>query len=152
MPHIVSIAYSSPTEIPRPANHYHRVPATTAKLIADRGIENDRKSKGGNRQVNIMAAETLARLADEGFRTAPGQMGEQIVVEGVDADNLREGTRLRLGASAIVVVGLARTPCDRFERIQGKHKKLVRGRLGVIARVISDGTISVGDPVAIEPV
>jgi len=151
MAHIVSIAYSPPTEIPRPEDHYHRIPATCAQLKIDRGIETDRKSKGGDRQINVMSAATLAHLRDEGFKTAPGEMGEQIVVEGIDVDNLPAGTRIQMGASATVEVVLPRSGCDRFERIQGKHKKLVRGRLGVIARVVSDGAIAVGDPVTIEP-
>ncbi|MGE5192365.1 MAG: MOSC domain-containing protein [Deltaproteobacteria bacterium] len=151
MPHIVSIAFSPPTDDPRPVDRYHRVPAAAALLIAERGIEADRKGEGGNRQINIMSAATLAQLQHEGFKTGPGEMGEQIVVEGIDVDSLAAGTRLRLGFSATVEVVVPRSGCDRFERIQGKHKKLVRGRLGVIARVISGGAIAVGDPAAVEP-
>ncbi len=151
MAQIVSIAFSPPTEIPRPEDHYHRVPAASALLTSNRGIETDRKSKGGDRQINVMSAATLARLYEEGFKTAPGEMGEQIVVDGIDVDTLPAGTRIRLGFSAAVEVVLPRSGCDRFERIQGKHKRLVRGRLGVMARVVSDGAIAIGDPVAIEP-
>src|SRR5438132_6162081 len=106
MPSIVSIAYSPPTEVPRPKDHYHRAPAAEAMLLADQGIESDRKSKGGERQINIMSAATLAQLRNEGFHTGPGQMGEQIVLEGMDVDNLPAGTKLRLGQSAIVEVGI----------------------------------------------
>ena len=148
MASIVSIAYSSPTEVPRPKDHYHRAPAAEAMLLADRGIESDRKSKGGDRQINIMSVATLARLRDEGFHTGPGQMGEQIVLEGLDVDSLPAGTKLNLGLSAIVEVMIPRTGCDRFERIQGKLKKLARGRLGVMARVTASGKIAVGDAVS----
>ena len=147
MPSIVSIAYSPPTEIPRPEDHYHRTPEAEAMLLADRGIESDRKSKGGDRQINIMSAATLAQLSDEGFHTGPGQMGEQIVLEGIDVDNLPVGAKLKLGPSAIVEVTIPRTGCDRFEHIQGKFKKLVRGRLGVMARVTVSGKIAAGDAV-----
>jgi len=150
MAHISSIAFSPPTDTPRPADHYHRVPAAFAMLIADRGIETDRKGKGGDRQINIMSAETLARLREEGFKTGPGELVEQIVVAGIDVDTLPAMTRMRLGSAAVAEVVLPRTGCDRFERIQGKHKKLARGRLGVIARVVSNGPIAVGDPVSID--
>jgi len=150
MARIVSIAFSPPTGSPRPEDHYHRVPAATAMLVADRGIDTDRKSKGGDRQINIMSAATLASLRDEGFKTGPGQMGEQIVIEGINVDHLPARARLRIGAAAVVEVVLPRTGCDRFERIQGKHKKLVRGRMGVIVRVIMSGAIAVGDPVSID--
>ena len=148
MARIVSIAYSPPTEIPRPKDHYHRVPAAEAMLLADRGIEFDRKGKGGERQLSIMSAATLDILRNEGFQTAPGQMGEQLVFEGIDVDHLAAGSQLKLGSTAIVEVVEPRTGCDRFERIQGKHKKLVRGRFGVIARVRVSGKIAVGDPVS----
>jgi hypothetical protein len=151
MAHIASIAFSPPTENTRPADHYHRVPAATAMLIADHGIETDRKGKGGDRQINIMSAGTLARLRAEGFKTGPEEMGEQIVLDGIDVDTLPAKTCVRLGTAAVVEVVLPRTGCDRFERIQGKHKKLARGRLGVIARVVSSGPIAVGDPVVVEP-
>jgi MOSC domain-containing protein YiiM len=150
MPRIVSIAFSPPTANPRPDDHYHRVPASTAMLIADKGIETDRKGKGGDRQINIMSAATLASLRDEGFKTGPGQMGEQIVIDGIDVNHLPARTRLRIGAAAVVEVVLPRTGCDRFERIQGKHKKLARGRMGVIVRVVMSGAIAVGDRVTIE--
>lgn len=152
MAHIVSIAFSPPTEAPRPADHYHRVPVTSARLVVDRGMETDRKSKGGDRQINIMSAATLARLRDEGFRTGPGERGEQLVIDGVEVDTLPPGTRLRLGAEASVEVALPRSGCDRFEKIQGKHKRLVRGRLGVMVRVVSAGHIAVNDLVNIEPI
>ncbi len=122
MASIVSIAYSPPTEISRPKDHYHRVPATEAMLLADRGIKSDRKGKGGKRQLSIMSAATLAQLREEGFHTGPGEMGEQIVLEGIDVDNLPAGSKIKLGLSAIVEVLKPRTGCDRFEHIQGKHK------------------------------
>jgi len=149
MASIISIAYSPPTEVPRPKDHYHRVPATEAMLLADRGIETDRKGKGGDRQLSIMSAATLAILREQGFRTSPGEMGEQIVLEGLDVDNLPAGSQIKLGTTAIVEVVEPRTGCDRFERIQGKHKKLVRGRFGVIARVIVSGKIALGDTVRV---
>jgi len=152
MARIASIAFSPPGENQRPNDHYHRVSMQCATLIAGLGIETDRKGKGGDRQLNIMSSATLAELAAEGFKTAPGQMGEQIVLDGIDIDTLPAKTRLRLGTTAIVELVLPRTGCDRFERIQGKHKKLVRGRLGMIARVIASGPVAVGDPVVVEPV
>jgi MOSC domain-containing protein YiiM len=149
MAQIVSIAYSPPTGEPRPSDRYHREPFQSAVLVVDRGFEADRKSKGGDRQINIMSAETLAGLAREGFKTGPGEMGEQIAVGGIEIDSLPLGARLRLGASAVVEVTSARSGCDRFEHIQGKLKKLVRGRLGVMARVVGGGPIAVGDVVTL---
>jgi MOSC domain-containing protein YiiM len=147
---IVSITYSPPAETPRPKDCYHRVAAPRAVLIADRGIDGDRKSKGGDRQINVMSAAALSGLAAEGFQTAPGQMGEQIVIEGIDVDSLAKGSRLQLGRVAVIETVIPRTGCDRFEHIQGKFKGLARGRMGQIVRVIVGGPITVGDSVLIQ--
>jgi MOSC domain-containing protein YiiM len=150
MAQIVSIAWSPPTSEPRPKDRYNRDSASSAVLVVDRGIEGDRKGKGRDRQLNVMSATTLASLAAEGFKTGPGQMGEQIALDGIEVDSLPVGARIRLGKSAVVEVTIARTGCDRFEHIQGKLKRLVRGRLGVMVRVVTGGPIAVGDPVALE--
>lgn len=145
MPAIVSIAYSPPNEVSRPADRYQRLPTQQATLLAGQGIEGDRKGKWGERQINVMSAETLALLQNEGFKTGPGEMGEQIVIAGIDFNALPVGARVQLGASAIIEVTMPRTGCDRFEHIQGKFKGLARGRLGAMVRVVAGGPIAVGD-------
>lgn len=150
MPRVAAITYSPPADEPRPEYRYHRVACTSALLVVDRGIEGDRKAAGERRQINVMSAEMLSELRSEGFKTDPGQMGEQIVLEGVAVDSLPAGTRLRIGGTAIIEIVYPRTGCSRFERIQGKHKALVRGRLGMMVRVVAGGPIAVGAPVEIE--
>src|SRR3954469_12906682 len=119
MAHIVSIAFTPRDVERRPADFYARVPAERATLIEQRGIKGDVKGSGGARQLNVMRAETLAELAAEGRKTSPGEMGEQIVVAGLDPSGFTEGTRLQLGESVVIEVGIARTGCSRFEYIQG---------------------------------
>ncbi len=133
---------------PRPPDHYARVPLEVATLLAGRGIVGDRKGGRPARQLNVMALETLEQLGAEGYRTAPGEMGEQIVLSGVAVDQLPAGTRLRLGGEAVLEVLEPRTGCDRLRHIQGCTPADVAGRLGVMARVVIGGTVRVGDPVA----
>lgn len=149
MAHVVSIAYTPRGVERRPTDHYARDPVERATLVEGRGIEGDLKGSGGQRQLNVMRAETLAELAAEGRKVGPGQMGEQLVVAGLDPAGLVEGTRLRLGAEAVIEVGIPRTGCARFEYIQGATKQSVAGRLGVLARVIVGGGIAVGDEVVV---
>ena len=151
MPQVVSIVYTPHEVERRPTNRYARVPLERATLVEQRGIEGDLKAAGtgGPRQLNIMRAEMLAQLAGEGRKVAPGQMGEQIVLAGLDLAALAEGTRLQLGDSAVIEIGRPRTGCDRFEYIHGVTKQNVAGRLGVLARVIVGGKIGVGDDVVV---
>jgi MOSC domain-containing protein YiiM len=147
MPAIVSITYS-PTHLPaEPEDHYQRVPLAQADLVVGHGIQGDRKGSSPTRQLNIMSAEELAPLAAAGFKLGPGQMGEQIVVSGLELAALEPGAQFQLGPAAVVEVVSHRTGCERFEHIQGHPPTEAAGRLGVMAKVVTAGPIAVGDPV-----
>jgi MOSC domain-containing protein YiiM len=152
MPHVVSICYKPAAVEQRPADHFARVVVAEAVLVEGHGIDGD--AKGGRdrhgtnkRQLNVMTAETLAQLRAEGFKAAPGELGEQIVVAGLDEAALVPGARLALGESAVIEVTLPRTGCDRFAHIQGKPKETAKGRLGVMARVVTGGVVRARDAV-----
>ena len=147
---VVSIVYTPRDAGPRPQEHYRREPLETATLAEFRGIVGDKKGGTGERQLNVMLAEVVAELRDEGFKAEPGELGEQIVVSGIPCDALPPGARLRLGG-AVVEVTLPRTGCGRFETIQGKSKTLTVGRLGVMAKVVAGGEVAVGDEVEVLP-
>lgn len=153
MPHVVSIVHTPRAAAGKPQGHFVRLPLDRATLVVNGGIEADSKGRPGRRQLNVMAAEVVEELRGEGFKTAPGELGEQVVVAGLPPAAMAPGARLRLG-DAVIEVTLPRTGCGRFESIQGKPKSSVVGRLGVMARVVAGGDIRVGDevsPVPAEP-
>ena len=151
MGHVVSIVYTPKgVGVRKPQDRYARVPAERVTLREFRGIEGDLKGGTGDRQLNVMCAEVLAELDAEGFMAAPGELGEQIVIAGIDRAALVVGGRLRLG-SAVIEVGIPRTGCARFEMIQGKSKQSVKGRLGFLATVVTGGEVAVGDAVELVP-
>ena len=144
---ITSIVYKPEGIVSDEGEHYLRIPINSAHLIAGYGIEGDRKGGNPRRNLNIMSFETLEALHKEGFSTLPGQMGEQIVIQGLDVGNLSEGDRLQFGDHACIEVVNHRTGCQRFENIQGKTPQQAAGRMGVMAKVVADGMIALGDPV-----
>ena len=144
---VVSIVYKPESDVSDPENHYLRISLNTAKLVAGYGIQGDRKGGNPKRNLNIMSFETLESLHKEGFSTLPGQMGEQLVVQGIDVGTLVEGDQLQIGDHAYVEVVSHRTGCQRFEHIQGKSPQQAVGRMGIMAKVVTGGIIAVGDPV-----
>lgn len=144
---VSSIVYKPESMDPDPETRYLRTPVETANLVVGHGIEGDRKGGNPKRNLNIMSFETLEALREEGFSTLPGHMGEQIVVQGLDIGKLAKGDQLQIGGTALVEVISHRTGCRRFERIQGKTPELAAGRMGIMAKVITEGRIHVGDPV-----
>lgn len=152
MAEIFSIVYQpAPSENTEPY-HYNRVPIEQATLIAGHGIDGDLKAgHHPDRQLNVMSFETLAQLEPKGYQVNPGQMGEQIIVKGVDVMALPVGSRLQFGDETIIEITKARQGCSWFEQIQSK--KANETPMGIMARVIVGGQITVGDAVKVlEPV
>ena len=149
MSKLSSIVYK-PNSAAATADGYTRLPLQEAQLLVGQGIAGDAKGSGSpGRQLNIMTLETVRELGEEGFQAEAGQMGEQLIVTELEVNALPIGTRLQIGASACVELTEPRTGCGKFERYQGKKREEASGRLGMMARVVVDGTIRVGDTVAV---
>jgi MOSC domain-containing protein YiiM len=111
------------------------------------------------RQVHLIHAELHDELAGHGFTVAAGEMGENVTTRGVDLLGLPTGTRLRLGAQAVVEVTGLRNPCQQLEKLQTGLMAAVLGRdsagnlvrkAGVMAVVVAGGEVYAGDPIALE--
>ncbi len=150
MPSIYSIVYQPKDQkyVER-QDAFIRVPVQQARLIAGYGIEGDQK--GGHdpkRQLNVLSQEWLTTQHAKGYKTAPGQFGEQIILAGLAVESLEPGTRLQLGDEAQIEIAKVRMPCERLEAAQGKSIENL-GPVGMLAKVIVGGQIRVGDQVTI---
>ena len=111
------------------------------------------------RQVHLLHAELHDELRAQGFDLAPGEMGENVTTRGVDLLALPAGTRLRLGAAAVVEITGLRNPCRQLDGLRpglmaatlARDDKggLVR-KAGVMAIVVAGGEVRPGDPIAVE--
>ena len=145
------------------------------KLVAGLGVEGDAHhgitvkhrsrvardpTQPNLRQVHLVHAELHDELRQAGFAVAPGQMGENVTTSGVDLLGLATGTRLHLGASAVVEVTGLRNPCAQLDKIQkglmaatlgrDEHGNLVR-KAGIMGVVLAEGEVRPGDPIRVEP-
>ena len=126
-----------------------RVPTATAVLVANHGIKGDRKAgRNPKRQVNLLSASWLAEKATTGHKTKPGEFGEQLIIDGLAVEELAHGTQLKLGDGALVEIVGPRIGCTRLEATQEKTA-LAGAEIGVLVKVITGGTIHVGDDVAV---
>ena len=110
------------------------------------------------RQVHLIHAELLDELRAVGFDLSPGDIGENVTTRGIELLGLPTGTRLRLGADAVVEVTGLRNPCVQLDRFRPGLMAAVldrdaEGRLirkaGVMAIVVAGGEIRPGDPVRV---
>jgi MOSC domain-containing protein YiiM len=146
MSELISIVYK-PENAAQNVEGYTRLPLNEAELIVGHGIEGDAKGGHPERHLNIMAVEAMQTLKADGFHTEPGQLGEQLIVTGLDVDTLPVGARLQIGTTACVEITKPRTGCVVFERHQGLDRQEAAGRMGMMATVVVGGPIRVGDTV-----
>lgn len=106
------------------------------------------------RQVHLIHGELHDELSRLGFDLRPGDMGENITTRGIDLLALPAGTRLGIGADAVVEVTGLRNPCVQLDRHQHGLMAAVLGRAGdgtlirkagVMAVVAAGGRVMPGD-------
>jgi len=123
----------------------HRLPMRAVEeieAVANRGFARCAHAQpGGLRQVLLMDAETLEELG-----LHPGEVKENIVTRGLDVRGLRPGQRLRIGA-AVLEITVPCGPCKRLEEIRAGLKQEMRGRRGMLCRVVEGGRIRAGDSI-----
>jgi MOSC domain-containing protein YiiM len=110
------------------------------------------------RQVHLIHQELFDDLAPR-YRVRPGDLGENVTTSGVDLLGLPTGTRLHLGAEAVVEVTGLRNPCRQLDAFQDGLMRAVLDRdaegnlirkAGVMAVVVAAGPVRAGDPVGVE--
>ena len=158
------------------AHRFSKQPRGALTLLAGLGVEDDahagrlvqhlsRVAKdpaaANLRQVHLIHAELFDELAAKGFAIAPGQLGENVTTRGIDLLGLSRGTRLRLGAEAVIEVTGLRNPCHQINGLAAGLMEAVLGRAedgslirksGVMAVVVTGGEVSVGDDITLDSV
>ncbi len=158
----------------RSAHGVGKTPREEVRLIEGIGVEGDAHagatvkhrsrvakdpSQPNLRQVHLIRRELLEALRAAGFPLEVGQMGENILTEGLDLLALSTGARLYLGEACVELTGL-RNPCVQLE---GVHPGLMAAVLvrdsggalirkaGVMGVVLRGGLLRPGDPIRVEP-
>jgi MOSC domain-containing protein YiiM len=138
-------------------------PAVDAARITAHGVEGDynvyRHDEARDdpaMAVLLMPLETLRELGREGWPVQPGDLGENITTVGLPYDAFVPGKRFRVGP-VVLEITKACAPCDNLYRLPyvGTERgpeflKVLLGRRGWYARVVSEGQIRTND--RIEPV
>ena len=125
------------------------------------GLEHDvqasRKHHGRPYQaLCLWSSEIIDNLVAAGHGVFPGACGENLTVAGLDWNDVRPGTRLRIGEVVCDIWAYA-TPCSQLKRwfSDGDFNRIHESRRGdgigprVYATVIERGDVHTGDPAAI---
>ena len=111
------------------------------------------------RQVHLIHEELFDEVRQAGFEVGAGELGENVTTRGIDLLGLPVGTRLHLGAQAVVEVTGLRNPCKQIDTFQkGLMKQVVgrdesgavRFRSGIMSVVLEGGVVRPGDALKVE--
>jgi MOSC domain-containing protein YiiM len=143
----------------RRAPSQHETPETV-ELTVREGLVGDRWSRATDHEPDPEAQVTLMMAAVAELVAAGTQplheAGDNILVDyDISVDNLPAGSRLRIGEAVLEVSASPHTGCSKFSGrfgqdalrwVNWRHWRERRLR-GVNCRVVSGGTIRLGDPV-----
>ena len=133
-----------------------RAPMTeleSAEISNERGVNGDFRGKPGKRQVTVLSIEDWRAACEElGQELAWTTRRANLLVDGIRFDQ-SQGALFHVG-DAVLEVMSETEPCGRMdEAAPGLCRALTpEWRGGVCCRVISGGSVFVGDAVALEEV
>lgn len=138
----------------------NKLPVSGPVMVDSEGFVGDRicnrKHHGGvDQAVYLEGSLTLDWWSNElGRQLAPGEFGENLIVEGLDNRDVAAGDRFLIG-DVLLEVTSARMPCATFAT-KMQDPRFVRryteaARPGAYARVLAGGLIEKGMAVAVSP-
>jgi MOSC domain-containing protein YiiM len=134
--------------VPKRAVPHARVTALGLDGDAHRDLEHH---GGPERAVCLFSLEAIRELQAEGHPMAPGALGENVTVEGLDWSAVAPGAVLQLGGDVRLEVTRYTTPCFNLRPAfaDGDYSRVSHrrhpGRSRVYTRVLAPGTIRTGD-------
>jgi MOSC domain-containing protein YiiM len=112
------------------------------RVVENAGFEGCAHARpAGKRQVLLMDIETLRAMELE-----PGMVRENITTEGLDVNALKAGQKLHVGEVELEV-SLVCEPCEEIEKLRAGLQQEMRGRRGMLCRVLRGGMVKSGDPI-----
>ncbi len=120
------------------------------EVEAGRGIVGDRYYGTKHRHISVQSADALAVASRELGRTLdPASTRRTVTVSGGEIPNT-PGSRMQLGPVEVEVVRIA-APCRLMDQISGHGtRRALHARGGSVCRVLSTGTLRLGDPVRLD--
>jgi len=113
---------------------------TEVAAVQDVGLEGCAHAQpGGKRQVLLVDQETLDAL-----ELSPGMIRENITTHGLNVNGLQVGESLKVG-EALLEVTMVCAPCGQMEDLHPGLRKEIRGRRGMLCRIVKGGMIRKGD-------
>jgi molybdopterin adenylyltransferase len=124
-------------------------PIAEGVLVENYGLVGDaHASQNINRQVSLLAMESINKMKALKSDIGPGDFAENITCEGVDPFSLLVGTRVLVGKEIILEISQIGKECHTSGcAIYREIGKCIMPKEGLFARVIRGGVVRAGDEI-----
>ncbi len=119
------------------------------RLVKGFGLEGDAHGGNWHRQVSLLALESIAKMQAAGLDVGPGDFAENLTTRGLDLCTLPIGTRLRVGATALLEISQIGKICHERCAIFYQAGDCVMPREGIFAMVLEGGAVACGDRIEV---
>jgi MOSC domain-containing protein YiiM len=123
-----------------------KTPVASVELRENHGIVNDAHAGEWNRQVSLLAQESIAKMQKLGLAVDAGDFAENITTAGIDLPSLPVGTRLTIGDTLLEITQIGKE-CHTRCAIFYQAGDCVMPKEGIFARVLRGGPVKTGDPI-----
>ncbi len=139
---IVSINISDKKGVPKKQ-------ISKAQVVVEHGLADDAHAGPWHRQISLLAEEEINAAKEGGLDVSYGDFAENITTRGVDWPSIPVGTRFFIGNEVELEITQIGKKCHTKCAIYQQAGDCIMPRKGVFAKVISGGTIKIGDPIKI---
>ena len=120
-----------------------------ARFIANHGIEGDGHAGPGDRQISLLALESIDKMRAAGLDVGPGDFAENLAVKGVDLCSLPIGSVLQVGKDVRLRITRIGKVCHERCAIYYQAGDCVMPKEGIFAIVLEGGDVATGDRVVV---
>jgi molybdopterin adenylyltransferase len=122
----------------------HEAPSVT--VLVEHGVEGDAHAGDWHRQISLLAHADIEFMRAKGLNLKPGAFGENLVIDGLDCDDLGVGSQLRVGPVLLELTQIGKV-CHTRCAIYYTTGDCIMPRTGLFARVLEGGELHAGVPV-----
>lgn len=124
-----------------------RVAVQELELDGEGAVGDKFRGKDMQRSVLIASRYSYELCKENDISVSYGDLGENILID-YNPYALEVGSRLTIG-EAVLEITQQGTLCPGLSKVNPKLPKLLKGRRGIFAKVVNNGTIKKGNSVAL---
>ncbi|MDD2216009.1 MAG: MOSC domain-containing protein [Eubacteriales bacterium] len=127
-----------------------KTPVESGLFIEDFGMKGDAHAGPGNRQVSLLAQESVDKMIKITGKEdlCEGVFAENLTTEGIELYTLPVGTKLKIGETLHQVSQIGKE-CHAGCAIMKQVGQCIMPREGIFTKVLSGGTVKPGDSIEV---